>query len=192
MSAGSGSAPLRAQRALTAARGAAALTAYALAVLAANWLTDRHGMVPVGFGLTVTAGTYAAGLALLARDAVQDTLGRRWARLGIAAGAAATLAISPSLAIASAAGFAAAESADMAVYTRLRAGGWGRAALVSGVVGAVVDTAVFLYLAPFPFTWPAFAGQLVGKALWATALPVLAVLTARRWRRAVRRHPVGA
>lgn len=173
-------------------RGLAALTTYALAVLAANWLTDQHGMVPAGFGLTVTAGTYAAGLALLARDAVQDTLGRQWARLGIAAGAAATLAISPSLAIASAAGFAAAESADMAVYTRLRAHGWGRAALVSGAVGAVVDTAVFLYLAPFPFTWPAFGGQLVSKAAWATALPVLAVLTARRWRRAVRRHPVGA
>ncbi|WP_437034339.1 VUT family protein [Streptomyces sp. enrichment culture] len=173
-------------------RGIAALTAYALAVLAANWLTDRYGMVPVGPGLTVTAGTYAAGLALLARDAVQDTLGRAWTRVGIALGAVATLAISPSLAIASAVAFLAAESADMAVYTRLRADGWTRAALASGTVGAIVDTAVFLRLAPFPFEWSAFFGQLIGKALWATALPVLAVLTARRLRRAVPRHPVRA
>jgi hypothetical protein len=52
---------------------------------------------------------------------------------------------------------------------------------------------VFLSLAPFPFTWPAFWGQLVGKAFWATLLPVLAIVTVRRVRRGrVSRHPVGA
>ncbi|RMI92027.1 hypothetical protein BIU87_20700 [Streptomyces sp. ZS0098] len=174
-------------------RGTIALLAYAASIAAANWLTDRMGLVPVGFGLVVTAGTYAAGLALLARDAVQDTLGRRWARVGIALGALVTLAFSPSLAIASAVAFAAAESVDMAVYTRLRADGWGRAALVSGTAGALVDTLVFLRLAPFPFEWAALVGQLVGKALWATAVPVAVVLFVRQVRRGrVLRHTVGA
>lgn len=172
-------------------RGALALTAFTLAVVAANWATDQYGMVTAGFGLAVTAGTYAAGLALLARDAVQDTLGRAWARVGIALGAVITLAFSPSLALASAAAFLTAESVDMAVYTRLRADGWARAALWSGAVGALVDTAVFLALAPFPFAWTAFAGQLVGKVVWATALPVLVVVAARMVRRGhVLRDPV--
>jgi hypothetical protein len=106
-------------------RGILALTAFTLAVVGANLATDQYGMVALpGMPLEVTAGTYAAGLALLARDAVQDTLGRTWARVGIALGALITLAFSPSLAVASALAFVAAESVDMAVYTRLRAGGW--------------------------------------------------------------------
>lgn len=174
-------------------RGALALTAYATAIVAANWATDQYGMVPVGPGLTVTAGTYAAGLALLARDTVQDTLGRPWARVGIFLGALATLGFSPALALASALAFLAAESVDMAIYTRLRAGGWGRAALWSGAAGAIVDTAVFLSLAPFPFQWSAAWGQLIGKAFWATLLPVLLVIAVRQVRRGpVSRHPIGA
>ncbi|MFJ7238248.1 VUT family protein [Streptomyces olivaceus] len=174
-------------------RGTASLIAYAVAIGAANWLTDQMGMVPVGPGLAVTAGTYAAGLALLTRDAVQDALGRQWARVGIALGTLITLTFSPALALASATAFAAAESVDMAVYTRLRAGGWARAALASGAAGALVDTAAFLWLAPFPFQLSAFAGQLIGKALWATLLPVLLVAVVRQVRRGrVLRHTVGA
>lgn len=55
---------------------AAALTAYVAAIVGANYLTAHYGLVPVLPGLLVTAGTYSAGLALLARDAVQDTAGR--------------------------------------------------------------------------------------------------------------------
>lgn len=50
---------------------AAAAGAYIGAIVAANYLTARYGMVAVLPGLTVTAGTYAAGLALLARDVLQ-------------------------------------------------------------------------------------------------------------------------
>jgi len=41
-------------------------------VVAANVLTSTYGLVPAGFGLTATAGTWAAGLVLLARDLVDD------------------------------------------------------------------------------------------------------------------------
>ncbi|AKY02579.1 hypothetical protein SEA_BRUSACORAM_53 [Mycobacterium phage Brusacoram] len=44
-------------------------------VLVANWATSTFGFVPVGFGQTATAGTFAAGFALAARDVVQDQLG---------------------------------------------------------------------------------------------------------------------
>jgi uncharacterized PurR-regulated membrane protein YhhQ (DUF165 family) len=169
----------------------AAILAYVTAIVAANWATDRYGFVSVGFGLTTTAGTYAAGLALLFRDLVQDTLGRVWVVAGITAGAALTAITAPALAVASATAFLIAELADMAVYTPLRRRGWARAALASGLVGAVVDTWVFLHLAGFPVTRDVVAGQLVGKALWATALPVLVVAAVRQVRRAVPRNPLG-
>jgi len=44
----------------------AAIVVFATAVAAANWLTARYGLIAVGLGLTATAGTYAAGLCLLA------------------------------------------------------------------------------------------------------------------------------
>lgn len=172
--------------------GPAALTAYAGAITAANYLTAHHGMIPMGFGLTATAGTFAAGAALLARDAVQDILGRRWAAAGIGIGTILTAVTSPALAFASAAAFIVAELADMGVYTPLRTRGWARAALASGVIGALVDTLLFLRIANFPITAGSVGGQLVGKVLWATLLPVVLVVTVRGWRRVVPRHPVGA
>lgn len=174
-------------------RGLAALTAYILAIVAANWLTTRYGLVHTAPGLVTTAGTYAAGAALLLRDAVQDTLGWRWVIAGIATGAVLTAVTSPALALASATAFLLAELLDTAVYTPLRDRGWARAALASGLVGAVVDTYAFLALAGFPITAQTVGGQLVGKAVWATALPVLAIVAVRQVRRGrVSRHPVGA
>lgn len=173
--------------------GLATLTAYILAIVAANWATTHYGLVTVAPGLVTTAGTYAAGLALLLRDTVQDTIGWRWVLAGITAGAALTALTSPALALASATAFLLAELLDMAVYTPLRDRGWARAALASGVIGAVVDTFAFLALAGFPITAQTVGGQLVGKALWATALPVLAVVAVRRVRRGrVPGHAVGA
>lgn len=174
-------------------RGLIALTTYAIAITAANWLTTRYGLIPVGFGLITTAGTYAAGAALLLRDIVQDAAGWRWVLAGIALGAMLTAVTSPALAVASTVAFLLAELLDMAVYTPLRDRGWARAALLSGIVGAVVDTYAFVALAGFPITAQTVGGQLVGKALWATLLPVLAVVAVRRARRGrVPRYSVGA
>lgn len=174
-------------------RGVPALTAYIAAIVAANWLTTRYGLIPMGFGLTATAGTYAAGAALLLRDAVQDVCGWRWVLAGIAAGAVLTAVTAPALALASTVAFLLAEALDTAVYTPLRERGWARAALLSGIVGAVIDTYAFLALAGFPITAQAAGGQLVGKALWVTALPVLIVVAVRQVRRGhVSRHSFGA
>lgn len=174
-------------------RGVLALAAYIAAIVAANWLTTRYGLVTVAPGLVTTAGTFAAGAAMLLRDVVQDTAGRAWVLAGIAIGAALTWVTSPALAVASATAFLIAECADMVVYTPLRDRGWARAVLASNTVGAIVDTLLFLALAGFPVTATTVGGQLVGKLAWATLLPVLAVLTVRQVRRGrVSRHPVRA
>jgi uncharacterized PurR-regulated membrane protein YhhQ (DUF165 family) len=95
----------------------------------------------------------------------------------------------PQLALASGVAFLVSELADMAVYTPLRRKGWARAVAASNAVGATVDTLLFLTLAGFPVTWQSVLGQLAGKVLWATLVPVLAVLVVRR---VVFRQPVHA
>ncbi|MFJ2200823.1 VUT family protein [Streptomyces violaceusniger] len=159
-------------------------------IAAANYLTSRYALVGVGFGLTATAGSYAAGFSLLARDAVQATLGKFWALVGILAGAGITALVSPSLAVASATSFLVSELADMGVYTPLRSRGWLVAAIASNCVGAVIDTMLFLYLARFPFTYLGLAGQLVAKAVWSTVL--LAGIGGGMWmmRRVVSVHSI--
>jgi uncharacterized PurR-regulated membrane protein YhhQ (DUF165 family) len=163
--------------------GVAAFAAYVASILGANWLVQHYGMVSVGFGLTATAGTFAAGGALLMRDVVQDTLGRFAVVLGVLGGAALTLWVSPSLAAASATAFLVAELADMAIYTPLRNRGWARAVIVSNIVGAILDTFVFLHMAGFPLTVNGVSGQLVGKLVWATLLPVALVVGYRALRK---------
>lgn len=150
-----------------------ALTTYISAIVAANIVTAHAGLVPVGFGLMVTAGTYFAGFALLARDFVHRYGGVWFVFAGIAAGALLSLVLStPELAFASAAAFTIAELLDLAVFSRLRDKGFARAALASNVVAAPVDTLAFLALAGFPITAPLVVGQLVGKILWATLVPL--------------------
>lgn len=174
-------------------RGILALALYALTITAANWLTTRYGVISVGFGLTATAGTYAAGAALLLRDVVQEWCGWLWVFAGIATGAVLTAVTSPALAVASTVAFLLAELLDTAVYTPLRERGWARAALLSGIVGATVDTFAFLALAGFPIAAQTVGGQLVGKAVWATLLPVLVFVAVRQVRRGpVSRHSLGA
>ena len=157
----------------------AATAAYLASIVAANWLTAHYGFVPVGLGLMATAGTYAAGLAFIARDAVQDTAGRLGAVAALAAGAVLSWWLStPALAVASAVAFGLSELADMAIYTPLRKRGYIRAAVASNLLGAVVDTVVFLWLAGFGLAPLVVAGQLVGKA-WITAVVVGLVVIAR-------------
>jgi hypothetical protein len=90
-------------------------------VVAANAFTAAYGLIPVGLGLTATAGTAAAGLSLLTRDWVHHAAGRTVVLVCIGAGAAVSAVLAgPRLAIASAAAFGLSELADLLVYQRLR------------------------------------------------------------------------
>ena len=156
----------------------AALVAFVASIVAANYLTATFGLVPIGFGLLVTAGTFAAGFALIARDWVQTTSGRGWAVLAVVVGAALSYVLStPALAVASGVAFLVSELIDLGVFTRLRTRFLPAAVLVSSIVAAPVDTVLFLWLAGFPLTWPAVLGQFLVKT--ALAGIVAAVLAAR-------------
>lgn len=141
-----------------------ALAAYIGSIVAANWLTATFGLIPIGFGLLVTAGTFAAGVALIARDWVQTTSGKAIVFAAIVAGAAISYFTStPALAVASGIAFLVSELADLGVFTPLRRHSIAAAVLVSSVVSAPVDTVLFLHLAGFPLTWQAVAGQFIVK-----------------------------
>lgn len=171
--------------------GVVALVGYIATVWLANYFVTHVGtqafpggphLIPVGFGLRGPSGVLWVGAALVLRDVVQHHLGR-WPVVGaIVVGAGLAYFVAPSLAVASAAAFLVSEALDFAVYTPLAERGRLFAAVgASNVLGAVVDTFLFLWLA---FGSVAFwQGQIVGK-LWMTA-PALVVLMAMRSRRPV-------
>src|SRR5689334_1708577 len=86
------------------------LALYVATIPAANWALDRWGIVPIGFGLTAPAGVYFAGLSFTFRDFTQDALGRFWVIIGIVVGAAVSLVISPTFAVASGTAFLVSEA----------------------------------------------------------------------------------
>lgn len=160
---------------------ALAASAFLACILLANYVTTEYGMVPVGFGLMATAGTYLAGLTFVLRDTVQDGYGKA-ATIGlIVVGAGLSyLVADPFIALASGVAFLASETADLAVYTPLRRRGYLRAAIASNVVGALVDTVLFLWIARFPIA-DSIAGQMVGKvAVTAVVALIVAAVRARR------------
>lgn len=157
----------------SAIRGSIALVVYIGAILAANILSANFGLVSVGFGLVVSAGTYAAGFALLSRDFVHSYLGVRGVLLGIAFGLILSWFLAtPALAMASAVAFLVAELADMLVFLWVRPRGFVRAALISNCVSAPIDSILFLWIAGFPLIFESIVGQMVGKILWATVVPL--------------------
>jgi hypothetical protein len=166
--------------------GLIALLGFIATIPAANWLIGHVGTVcvpngpcllPVGFGLMAPSGVLMVGLALVLRDVVHRQLGMAAALGAIAAGGVLSWLIAPAaLVVASVAAFLLSEIADLAVYAPLRRRRLILAVLASGVAGAVVDSALFLWLAFGSLEL--LAGQVVGK-LWASGLFAL-VLLARR------------
>lgn len=144
---------------------------YIATIVAANWMTGHFGLVHVA-GLAVTAGTFAAGLSFVARDALQDAAGRIWVLAAILAGAGLSAALSPvQLAVASGVTFVVSESADMAVYTPLKRRSRLAAWVASNVVGSLIDSALFLWLAGFPMS--GFTGQATVKTVVGVGTPLL-------------------
>lgn len=152
--------------------------AYVSTVVLANVLTSNLGLVAAGFTLLVPAGTYTAGLALGVRDGLQEVAGIRWTLAGIAAGTALSYLFGDGrIAIASGLAFLVSELADLGVYTPLRdRGRWVLAVVVSNLVGAVIDTMLFLPLSGLPWNTTSVAGQLLVKFVYCTA-----VYLAVRW-----------
>lgn len=158
-------------------------------VYAANLALVRFGVVPIGLGLEAPAGVFFAGLGFLLRDALHEAAGRAWVVAAIVAGATLSYAIGAdvtipgghvSIALASGAAFLLGEACDLAAYVATRRRTLTGAVAASQLAGAIVDSALFLWLAFGSLAL--LAGQVAGKVL--IAAPVVAALALYRWRAA--------
>ena len=163
------------------------LVLYCLTIPAANWMIGHVGTVcvpngpcllPVAPGLMAPSGVLMIGAALVLRDLVQRRLGIEFGIAAIVAGTALSAGLAPaSLVIASATAFLLSEAADFAVYTPLARRRLVLAVVASGLVGLVLDSLIFLWLAFGSLDF--LAGQIVGKA-WMVLLSVPLVAYLRR------------
>lgn len=163
------------------------LTGFALSVPLANWMIHHVGLVcppdgpcliPVAPGLMAPSAVIMVGLALVLRDLVQRRLGVAWSVIAILLGGLLSWWVAPpALVAASVAAFLFSELADLAIYTPLQQRRLVLAVVASSVVGLIIDTMIFLWLAfgSLEFMW----GQIVGKG-WMVLLAIPAIALLRR------------
>ena len=161
------------------------LISFVATIPAANYLIQNVGvtcitngpcLIPVLPGIMAPSGVLMIGLALVLRDAVHSTLGARWSIAAIFIGAALSAVLAPaSLVIASGVAFLFSELADLAVYAPMRKRYPVNAVLASGLIGAIVDSVLFLAIAFGSLQF--LAGQVVGK-VWMSVLAALILKTA--------------
>jgi queuosine precursor transporter len=167
--------------------GSIFLVLFCLTIPAANWMIGHVGtmcvpngpcLVPVAPGIMAPSGVLMVGAALVLRDLVQRRLGVELGICAIVVGAMISAGLAPaSLVVASTAAFLLSEFADFAVYTPLARRRLVAAVVASSIVGLVVDSIVFLWLAFGSMEF--LLGQIVGK-LWMVLLAVPFVAFLRR------------
>jgi len=172
------------------------LAAFIACVPISNWMIGNVGtkcipngpcLIPVGFGFDAPSGVLLVGIALVLRDLVQRDLGRWVAVAAIVCGAVLSGAIAaPALVMASATAFLLSELADFAVYTPLQKRGFLVAVVASSVVGLIVDSILFLWLAFGSLKY--LEGQIIGKVWAVLAAAVVLALFRRDWNLWWHRH----
>lgn len=164
------------------------IAAYIATIPAANWLIGHVGticmpqgpcLIPVAPGIMAPSGVLMIGAALLLRDLVQRRYGAAWSLGCIGAGTALSFLIAaPALALASGAAFLFSELADFGVYTPLARQRFALAVALSCMIGAVVDSALFLWLAFGSLDH--LLGQIIGKAYAAACFLAMRFMLTRR------------
>lgn len=143
---------------------------YLLTIPLANWFINNVGTVgfpggphtiPVGFGYQAPSGVLLIGFALFARDLLQEAAGRKTVLFAILVGLPLSAIVNPSVAVASTVAFAASEFADFALYDRIRGYSKALGMVISGIVGGIIDSLLFLWLAFGSITF--WQGQVIGK-----------------------------
>ena len=164
--------------------GLISLILFILTIPAGNWVVMNVGtvcppdspcLIPVWPGIMSPSAVLFAGLALILRDAVQSLLGKRWTLVAIAAGAALAIILGSTCA------FLFSELADFAVYTPLRERHLTLAIVLSGLVGSIVDSVIFLSLAFGSLDF--IVGQVIGK-FWMSLIAGAMIIMWRSTRRA--------
>lgn len=165
-----------------------AFIAYFSSIPLANWLIDHIGsvrfpgaphVIPVGFGYEAPSGVLAIGFAMVARDYVQHRLGKSYALAAIAVGVALSFLVNKDLAKASALAFAFGEFADFAVYTPIRHYNTFAAVALSGIVGGIIDSLIFLQVAFGSLNY--WQGQVLGKT-WMAILGGITLSLVKNYR----------
>lgn len=160
------------------AAGLLFLALYVMTIPFGNWIVlnvgtvcpggDSPCLVPVWPGVMAPSAVLVAGAALVLRDGVHHYLGVRAAFAAILAGSFLSGFLSPaSLVFASTVAFLFSETVDLLAYQPLRARHPSAAILVSGLAGAMADSALFLFFAFGSLEY--FWGQVIGK-LWMSVL----------------------
>lgn len=152
-------------------RAVSLMLAYVATIPAANYLIGHIGttcvangpcLVPVAPGIYAPSGVIMIGAALVLRDLIQRRCGALTSLACIAIGAVVSTGVaSPTLALASGAAFIFSELVDFAVYAPLARNRFAVAVLLSCIAGAIVDSALFLWLAFGSLSF--IGGQIVGK-----------------------------
>ena len=163
------------------------LVGFGLCIPAANWLIGNVGtvcppnspcLIPVAPGVMAPSGVVTIGLAFVLRDLVQRRIGVRWAAVAVVLGAGLSAFFAPpALVVASGAAFLFSETADLAVYTPLQRRRLLLAVFASSVVGLIVDSILFLYLAFGSIEF--LSGQVIGKS-WMVLLALPFIILLRR------------
>lgn len=153
-------------------------TLYILAVVTSNFLAAYFMPLQIGVFL-IPWGTFFIGLTFVFRDLVQLQLGRTKTYYIIGASLLISIAMSIFygdmlfITLASALSFLFSEVADTEIFTRFKVGFYKRI-MASGIVGGVIDSAVFILIGLSPLftgilTWEqvpyAIAGQFIVKTL---------------------------
>ncbi|WP_048645083.1 queuosine precursor transporter [Nitratireductor soli] len=150
------------------------VAAMAVIVVVSNILVQypfRH----FGLGEILTWGAFTYPVAFLVNDLTNRRFGPDAARRVVFSGFVLAVILSawlasPRLAIASGAAFLLAQLLDVAVFDRLRGGAWWRAPLISTLIGSVLDTMLFFFLA-FSARF-AFLDTALGRPDGSLAFPV--------------------
>jgi uncharacterized PurR-regulated membrane protein YhhQ (DUF165 family) len=163
------------------------LIAFGLTIPAANWMIGNVGtvcvpngpcLIPVAPGIMAPSGVLMIGVALVLRDLVQRRLGVGFSAAAVVVGSVLSAWVAPpSLVIASGVAFLLSELADLAVYTPMARRKLIAAVVASSVVGLVVDSIVFLWLAFGSLEF--LPGQVIGKA-WMVLLSIPFVIYLRK------------
>lgn len=141
---------------------------YILSAVAVNALFLLVPPISIG-GVMIAPGSFVVGATFILRDYAQRDLGH-YVLLATVLATMITATMSPGLALASGTAFLLSELLDWAVFSRLP-GSFSRRVFWSSVVGAPVDSIVFMTMAGF-FSWP---GVLVMTLSKLVALAYLAI-----------------
>jgi uncharacterized PurR-regulated membrane protein YhhQ (DUF165 family) len=124
------------------------LALFIVSIPLANWTLHRYGFKDVWLLGPVASGVVWVGLAFVARDVVQLTLGKLVTLAAIGVGVALSVILAdPGLAKASAWAFLLSEVLDFVIYTPLARRQFVLAVVLSSVAGSFLDSALFLRIA---------------------------------------------